>query len=429
MEIKRTNYLERLIEKRDNGMIKVITGLRRSGKSYLLDKIFRKYLLNNETDEKHIIYLALDAEENKKYWNPAELNKYLLSKIENNNEKYYILLDEIQKVNDFVPVLNGFLYKENIDVYVTGSNSKMLSSDISTEFRGRGDIIHVYPLTFKEYLEAYNGDKDEAWNDYVLYGGMPYTLYCKTDEEKIDYLKNLYKTTYLDDIKERRNIKNEQLLNDILDVLSSQIGSLTNPTRLTNIINNQYLKDSKNKNEELINKNTIASYIGYIEDAFLIKKVQRYDIKGNHYINSPYKYYYEDIGLRNARLNFRQIDDGHIMENIIFNELLSRRYNVDIGIVETYDKDKDNKTIRVNYEVDFVVNKGLKKYYIQSSYKLTNEDKTNQEKQSLIHIDDSFKKIIIVKDNIKTRIDNDGIVTMGLYHFLFYVKDLVMLRI
>lgn len=419
MEIKRTKYLERLIEKRDNGMIKVITGLHRSGKSYLLDKIFRKYLLNNETDEKHIIYLALDAEENKKYWDPTELNKYLLSKIENNNEKYYILLDEIQKVNDFVPVLNGFLYKENIDVYVTSSNSKMLSSDISTEFRGRGDIIHVYPLTFKEYLEAYNGDKDEAWNDYVLYGGMPYTLYCKTDEEKIDYLKNLYKTTYLDDIKERRNIKNEQLLNDILDVLSSQIGSLTNPTRLTNIINNQ-----ESKNKKLINKNTIASYISYIEDAFLIKKDQRYDIKGNHYINSPYKYYYEDIGLRNARLNFRQIDDGHIMENIIFNELLSRRYNVDIGIVETYDKDKENKTIRVNYEVDFVVNKGLKKYYIQSSYKLTNEDKTNQEKQSLIHIDDSFKKIIIVRDNIKTRIDNDGIVTMGLYHFLLNENSL-----
>ncbi len=422
MEIKRNNYLQRLIAKQDNDMIKVIIGLHQSGKSYLLNKIFRKYLLENETDENHIIYLALDAEENKKYWQASVLNNYLLSQIKNTHEKYYILLDEIQKVDDFVPVLNGFLYKDNVDVYVTGSNSKMLSSDISTEFRGRGDIIHIYPLTFKEYLEAYNGDKDEAWNDYVLYGGLPYILQCKSDEEKIEYLKNLYQTTYLEDLKERRNIKNEQLLNDILDVLSSQIGSLTNPTRLTNIINNQYLKE--NQNEELINKNTIDSYISYIEDAFLINKAQRYDIKGNHYINSPYKYYYEDIGLRNARLKFRQIDDGYIMENIIYNELLARRYNVDIGIVEVYTKNSQNKTERTNYEVDFIVNKGLKKYYIQSSYKLTSDEKNNQEKQSLKHIEDSFKKIIIVKDNIKTRIDNDGIVTMGLYHFLLNENSL-----
>ncbi len=418
MEIKREEYLKRLIDKQGNKMIKIITGLRRSGKSYLLYNLFRNYLLENVTDEKHIIYLALDAEENKKYLDSSALNEYLLSRIENNNESYYILLDEIQKVDDFVPVLNGFLYKENIDVYVTGSNSKMLSSDISTEFRGRGDVIHLYPLTFKEYLEAYDGDKDEAWNDYVLYGGLPYTLFCKTDEDKSEYLKNLYKETYFEDIKERRTIKNEQLLNDILDVLSSQIGSLTNPTRLTNLINDRYLKESKNKEEDLVNKNTVDSYIGYIEDAFLVNKAQRYDIKGNHYINSPYKYYYEDIGLRNARLNFRQIDDGHIMENIIYNELLARRYNVDIGIVETFDKDEEDKTIRNNYEVDFVVNKGAKKYYIQSSYQLTSDAKILQEKQSLRHIDDSFKKIIIVKDNIKTRIDNDGIITMGLYYFL-----------
>lgn len=418
MEIKRDNYLQRLIDKQDNNMIKVITGLTRSGKSFLLYNLFRKYLLDNVTDDKHIIYLALDAEENKKYWDASKLNNYLTSKIENDNEKYYILLDEIQKVDDFVPVLNGFLYKDNVDVYVTGSNSKMLSSDISTEFRGRGDVIHLYPLTFKEYVESYDGDKDDAWNDYVLYGGLPYILSCKTEEDKAEYLKNLYKETYLDDIIERRNIKNEQLLNDILDVLSSQIGSLTNPTRLTNIINDRYLKESKNKVEELVNKNTIDSYIGYIEDAFLINKAQRYDIKGNHYINSPYKYYYEDIGLRNARLNFRQIDDGHIMENIIYNELLARRYNVDVGIVENFEKNADEKTTRTNYEVDFIVNKGAKKYYIQSAYQLTADVKINQEKQSLTHIGDSFKKIIIVKDNIKTRIDNDGIVIMGIYHFL-----------
>ena len=424
MEIKREYYLNRLIEKQDNKMIKVITGLRRSGKSYLLNNIFRKYLLENVTDEKHVIYLALDTEENKKYWDSIKLNEYLLSKIENDNEKYFVLLDEIQKVNDFVPILNGFLYKDNVDVYVTGSNSKMLSSDISTEFRGRGDVIHLYPLTFKEYLNAYNGDKDDAWNDYVLYGGLPYTLFCKSEEDKADYLKNLFKETYFDDIKERRIIKNEQLLNDILDVLSSQIGSLTNPTRLTNIINDRYLKESKNKKSELVSKNTVDSYIGYIEDAFLINKAQRYDIKGNNYINSPYKYYYEDIGLRNARLNFRQIDDGHVMENIIYNELISRRYNVDVGVVEKYEKDNNSKTIRSNYEVDFVVNRGSKKYYIQSAYQLTDENKTNQEKQSLRNIDDSFKKIIIVKDNIKTRIDNDGIVTMGLYHFLLNENSL-----
>ena len=424
MEIKREYYLNRLIEKQGNKMIKVITGLRRSGKSYLLNNIFRKYLLENVTDEKHVIYLALDTEENKKYWDSIKLNEYLLSKIENDNEKYFVLLDEIQKVNDFVPILNGFLYKDNVDVYVTGSNSKMLSSDISTEFRGRGDVIHLYPLTFKEYLNAYNGDKDDAWNDYVLYGGLPYTLFCKSEEDKADYLKNLFKETYFDDIKERRIIKNEQLLNDILDVLSSQIGSLTNPTRLTNIINDRYLKESKNKKSELVSKNTVDSYIGYIEDAFLINKAQRYDIKGNNYINSPYKYYYEDIGLRNARLNFRQIDDGHVMENIIYNELISRRYNVDVGVVEKYEKDNNSKTIRSNYEVDFVVNRGSKKYYIQSAYQLTDENKTNQEKQSLRNIDDSFKKIIIVKDNIKTRIDNDGIVTMGLYHFLLNENSL-----
>ena len=424
MEIKRLNYLDRLIKKQNNGMIKIITGLRRSGKSYLLNKLFRKYLLDNVTDEKHIVYLALDAEENKKYWDSSVLNEYLLCKIENERDKYYILLDEIQNVEGFVPVLNGLLYKENVEVYVTGSNSKMLSSDISTEFRGRGDIIHLYPLTFKEYLEAFDGDKDDAWNDYVLYGGLPYTLLCETEEDKAEYLKNLYNETYLDDIKERRNIKNEQLLNDILDVLSSQIGSLTNPTRLTNIINDRYLKESKNKGKDLVNKNTVDSYIEYIEDSFLINKAQRYNIKGNHYINSPYKYYYEDIGLRNARLNFRQIDDGHIMENIIYNELIARRYNVDIGIVETFDKDDANKTTRTNYEVDFVVNKGAKKYYIQSAYRLTDDEKTNQEKQSLKHIDDSFKKIIVVKDNIKTRIDNDGIVTMGLYHFLLNENSL-----
>lgn len=417
MEIKREEYLKRLIDKQGNGMIKVITGLRRSGKSYLLYEIFRKYLLDHVTDKDHIIYLALDTKENEKYHDSEKLNEYLLENIKNEKEKYYVLLDEIQKVKDFVPVLNGLSYRKNVDVYVTGSNSKMLSSDISTEFRGRGDVVHLYPLTFKEYLEAYDGDKDDAWNDYVLYGGLPYTLLCKTEQDKAEYLKNLYDETYIVDIKERRKIKNEQALNDIIDVLSSQIGSLTNPTRLTNVINDKYLKEARSK-EEPVNKNTIENYIGYLEDAFLVNKVQRYDVKGNHYINSPYKYYYEDIGLRNSRLNFRQLDDGHIMENIIYNELIARRLNVDIGIVEAYGKNDKDKTVRNSYEVDFIVNKGAKRYYIQSAYQLSNDEKILQEKQSLRNINDSFKKIIIIKDNIKTRIDNDGIVTMGLYHFL-----------
>lgn len=423
MEIKRESYLKRLIDKQGNGMIKIITGLRRAGKSYLLFNIFRKYLLDNVTDENHIIYLALDTKKNEIYHDSVVLNEYLLTNIKNDKEQYYVLLDEIQMVENFVPVLNSLNYMKNVDVYVTGSNSKMLSSDISTEFRGRGDVIHLYPLTFKEYLEVFKGDKDEAWNDYILYGGLPYILLCKTEEDKAEYLKKLYEETYLIDLKERRKIKNEQLLNDIIDVLSSQIGSLTNPTRLTNIINDLYSKDSAIKRDK-VNKNTIESYIDYLEDAFLVNKAKRYDIKGNNYINSPYKYYYEDIGLRNARLNFRQLDDGHIMENIIYNELISRRLNVDIGVVEVYNKDNDNKTIRTNYEVDFIVNKGAKKYYIQSAYHLSNDEKVIQEKNSLRNIDDSFKKIIIVKDNIKMRIDNDGIITMGLYQFLLNENSL-----
>lgn len=423
MIIERKEYLQRLIDKQGNGMIKVITGLRRSGKSFLLKDIFKKYLLENVTDEKHVIYLALDSKKNEKYLDSSELNEFLLSEIENDDENYYVLLDEIQEVKDFVPVLNGLAYMRNVDVYVTGSNSKMLSSDISTEFRGRGDVIHLFPLTFSEYFEAYDGDKDEAWNDYVLYGGLPYTLLCKGDEEKAEYLKNLYKETYIADIKEKRKIKNEDVLNDVMNVLSSQVGSLTNPSRLTDIINDRYVKMSSNK-EEQVNKVTIDNYINFLEEAFLINRAQRYNIKGNHYINSPYKYYYEDIGLRNARLNFRQLDDGHIMENIIYNELLARRLNVDVGVVEVFDKDENKKTIRNNYEVDFVVNKGAKRYYIQSAYQLNNEDKINQEKNSLRNINDSFKKIIIVRENIKTRIDNDGVVTMGLFHFLLNKNSL-----
>ena len=417
MRIERQNYLQRLIDKQDNGMIKVITGLRRSGKSYLLNDIFKNYLLTNVTDANHVIYLALDSKKNEKYLDSTELNKYLLSKIENDDEKYYVLLDEIQEVKDFVPVLNGLAYMRNVDVYVTGSNSKMLSSDISTEFRGRGDVIHLFPLTFAEYLEAYNGDRDDAWNDYVLYGGLPYILFCKTDEDKSDYLKNLYKETYTADIKEKRNIKNEEVLNEIMNVISSQIGSLTNPSRLTDIINDRHAKGYIDK-ENKVNKVTIDNYIQFLEEAFLINKVERYNIKGNHYINSPYKYYYEDIGLRNARLNFRQLDDGYIMENIIYNELLSRRLNIDIGVVEVFNKDKNGKTIRNNYEVDFVVNKGEKRFYIQSALSIADPEKKEQEIASLKRIPDSFSKIVVVKDYLKPWQDENGIVYLGIEQFL-----------
>lgn len=424
MEIKRDNYLKRLIEHMGNGMIKVLTGLRRAGKSYLLNNIFKKYLIENITDQSHVIYLALDSKENEKYSDSNVLYEFLNSKIKNDKQKYFILLDEIQFVNDFVPVLNGLAYKNNVEIYVTGSNSNMLSSDISTEFRGRGDVIHLFPLTYKEYFEAVGGDRDDVLNDYMIYGGLPYILNCKTEEDKAEYLKRLYDETYLVDIKERNQIKNEQLLNDIMDVLSSQAGSLINPNRLVNIINDKYKKETKNFSDIKVNKITVDNYLKYIEDAFLINKTKRYDIKSNNYINSPYKYYFEDIGLRNARINFRQLDDGYIMENIIYNELLARRLNVDIGIVDTYGSDSNGTTVRKSYEVDFVVNKGAKRYYIQSSFHLNDEKKTLQEKKSLKNIDDSFKKIIIVRDNINVRIDNDGIITMGLFYFLLNENSL-----
>lgn len=407
-EIKRDFYLNQLIKKDGNGQIKIITGLRRSGKSYLLKNIFYKYLLQ-ENDKDHIIYIPLDIKENEPLLNGNNFIKHIKSLIKDKN-KYYLLLDEIQKMDDFVPVLNTFLYEDNIEVYVTGSNAKLLSRDVVTEFRGRGDEIHVFPLSFSEFMDAFDGDQYEGYEQYSIYGGLPYTLSFETDEERSKYLKNLFEETYISDIIERNNINNVEELNELLNIISSQIGSLTNPRNLQNTF--------KSEKKSTLSDKTISNYLDCFTDAFLITKAERYDIKGKKYINSPYKYYFEDIGLRNARLNFRQIDKGHIMENIIYNELLRRGYNVDVGIVETNEVSDKNINSKPKYEVDFVCNQGSKRIYIQSAYEMQNAEKEIQEKKSLLNIKDSFKKIIILGDVSKPRMDDDGIITMGIFYFL-----------
>ena len=401
--IKRDFYLKELIKKDGNGQIKIITGIRRCGKSYLLKEIFYKYLLQNN-DKNHIIYIPLDIKENEPLLDGDEFIKRIRSLIKD-NKKYYLLLDEIQMMDNFVPVLNTFLYEDNIEVYVTGSNAKLLSKDVVTEFRGRGDEIHVYPLSFSEYMQAFGGDQYEGYEQYSIYGGLPYTLYFETDNERSKYLKNLFEETYISDIIERNNITNTKELNELLNIISSQIGSLTNPHNLQNTF-----KSEKNM---ILSDKTISNYLDYFSDAFLINRVQRYDVKGKKYINSPYKYYFEDVGLRNARLNFRQIDKGHIMENIIYNELLKRGYNVDVGVV-VINEDK----ARPQYEVDFVCNLGSRRIYIQSAYEMRDTIKEKQERKSLLNINDSFKKIIIVGDVSKPRMDENGVITMGIFYFL-----------
>ena len=410
-EISRSTYLNKLINRKENGMIKVITGIRRSGKSYLLDPIFKNYLINNGIQSNHIIKIDLEERKNKKYLDPDALDEYIRSLI-NDEKMYYIILDEIQLVNDFESVLNGFLHMKNIDVYVTGSNSKFLSSDIITEFRGRGDEVKVYPLSFAEFLEAFSGNKNDAWNEYITYGGMPYILTKKTDEEKSAYLNNLFETTYLKDIIERNKVQRTDILSTLVNILASSVGSLTNPTKLTNTFISNSVKG--------VNVHTITSYINYLLDAFFISKVERYDVKGKKYISTPSKYYFVDIGLRNARLNFRQQEENHIMENIIYNELLMRGYNVDVGVVEIREKNKNRKQL----EVDFVCNLGQKRYYIQSALNLDTREKTIQEEKPLMNINDNFKKIIVVKDNIRHWITDEGILIIGIQEFLLNKNSL-----
>lgn len=403
-EIKRDIYLNKLINRKENGLIKIITGIRRCGKSYLLDPLFKNSLLESGVKVDHIIKLELDKEENKKYRDSHELNEYIKSQIKD-KDMYYILLDEVQMCEGFESVLNGFLYERNIDVYVTGSNSKFLSSDIITEFRGRGDEIRVFPLSFFEYVEAFKGDIQDAWNEYVLYGGLPLIMSKKSDEEKSKYLKDLFDQTYIKDIIERNNIQRVDILDSIINILASSVGSLTNPKKIYDTF--------VSNGEKEISSNTVNSYIKYIEDSFIVNKSDRYDVKGKKYIQTPQKYYFSDIGLRNARLNFRQQEENHIMENIIYNELLLRGYNVDVGVVEIREGNQ-----RKQLEVDFVCNLGNKRYYVQSALTLDTREKTIQEEKPLMNINDSFKKIIVVKDTMKHWITEEGILVIGIQEFL-----------
>lgn len=415
MEFKREHYLNKLIMKKHNGLIKVVTGIRRCGKSYLLFSIFRNYLLKNGTDEDHIIEVAFDSFENKKLRDPNVLYPYIKEKIAD-DKMYYILLDEVQLLDEFESVLNGLMRIKNADVYVTGSNAKFLSKDIITEFRGRGDELHINPLSFSEFMSEYDGNRYDGWKEYVLYGGLPPVVLLPTPEQKIEFLKNLFKETYINDIIGRHNVKNRDEFEELIDILASSIGSLTNTKKLTDTF-----KSKKRKN---ISINTVKNYLDYLCDAFVVDKAVRYDIKGRKYIDTPQKYYFTDVGLRNARINFRQIEENHTMENIIFNELLSRDFNVDIGLVVVSQKDNDGKLIRKHLEVDFVCNKGSKRYYVQSAFAIPDAEKMQQESNSLLRIDDSFKKVIVVKDTPAPWYTENGILVIGIYDFLLNMNSL-----
>ena len=409
-EIKREQYLNELIAAKENKLIKVITGIRRAGKSYLLDPIFKNYLIDNGIKEDHIIKLDLDLIENSQYREPMVLFNYIMNSVKD-NDMYYILLDEIQLVSDFEKVLNSFLKKPNLDVYVTGSNSRFLSSDIITEFRGRSTEIRVYPLSFKEFVEIKEMPNDIAWKEYVLYGGLPPVVLQTNEKQKREYLANLFETTYLKDIIERNDIKRKDVLDAIINILASSIGSLTNPMN----IYKTYLATG----DKDISLNTITSYIEHLENAFLIRKIDRYDVKGRKYISTPFKYYFTDLGLRNVRLNFRQQEENHIMENIIYNELLIRGYNVDVGVVEV--RSSNN---RVYYEIDFVCNMASNRYYIQSALNIDSPEKNYQESRPLNSVGDNFKKVIIVKDDINLWHNEVGILIIGIKEFLLNKNSL-----
>lgn len=409
-EIKREQYLNELISARENKLIKVITGIRRSGKSYLLDPIFKEYLISTGTAEDHIIKLDLDLIENSKYREPMELFNYVMGSIKD-TDMYYVLLDEIQLVKNFEEVLNSFLKKSNLDVYVTGSNSKFLSSDIITEFRGRSTEIKIYPLTFKEFVEAKELPEDKAWKEYVSYGGLPPVVLQDNEKQKREYLLNLFETTYLKDIIERNDIKRKDVLDAIVNILASSIGSLTNPMNI--------YKTYLSTGDKDISLNTITSYIEHLENVFLIKKAERYDVKGRKHISTPFKYYFTDLGLRNVRLNFRQQEENHIMENIIYNELLVRGYSVDVGVVESRSNDG-----RSYYEIDFVCNMASNRYYIQSALNIDTQEKNYQESRPLNCVGDNFKKIIVVRDDINLWHNEDGILIIGIREFLLNKNSL-----
>lgn len=410
MNIERQKYLNQLVDARENGSIKVISGLRRCGKSYMLKKLFKSYLLTDGVDESHIILIDLENWRFKDFKNPEYLLDYVDSKIID-TEIYYILIDEVQKVNDFVEVLATLLLKDNVEIYVTGSNSKFLSSDIATDFRGRSDEIHMYPLSFSEFLSAYDGNENDALLEYMNYGGLPQILLYKDDYAKANFLRKIYRTVYLKDIYERHRIDYPDEFEELVKIIASSIGSLTNPHKLANSFKSK-------KNVKDISNKTITLYLKYLADAFLIESAEQYDIKGKNYIDSPMKYYFQDLGLRNSILSFRQIEETHLMENLIFNELKIRGFLVDVGVVPVRTRNAEGKQQRSSYEVDFVANKGSQRYYIQSAWKMPTEEKEEQESRSLRSIGDSFKKIIITGENIHLKRDESGITTMNVLQFL-----------
>ncbi len=415
MEFKREKYLEKLILRKNNGLIKVVTGIRRSGKSYLLFRLFKNYLLESGVKENHIIEIAFDSFENKSYRNPEVLYPFVKNSIKD-DDMYYIILDEVQLLDDFESVLNSFMRIENVDVYVTGSNAKFLSKDIITEFRGRGDEIHIKPLSFAEFMECFDGNKYDGWNEYVLYGGLPSVVLTKNVEMKTELLKQLFKETYINDIIGRHNIRNKEEFEDLIDILSSSMGSLTNPKKLTDTFKSKY--------NTKISVNTINNYLEYLCDAFVVEKSIRYDVKGRKYIDSPHKYYFTDVGLRNARINFRQIEENHTMENILYNELVGRGFNVDVGIVPLTQKNDSGKLVHKQLEVDFVCNKNNKRYYIQSAFSIPDGEKMKQETNSLLRINDSFKKIVVVKDTPAPWYTEEGILVISIYDFLLNENSL-----
>ena len=410
--IERNKYLDELVSLRHNGMIKVITGMRRCGKSYLLFEIFASWLENEGIASDHIIKVDLEDYKNREMRNPDNLYAYMESRIAD-DAMYYLLLDEVQMLDKFEDVLNGFLRMRNVDVYVTGSNAKFLSKDIATEFRGRGFEVKMYPLSFREYMSVYPGSIQAGFNEYMLYGGLPQILSYNTEEQKAKFLKSLFDETYIKDIKDRYEIRKDDDLEELINIMASGIGALTNPNKLANTF--------RSEKKTSISYDTVKEYIDYLIDSFLVEKSTRYDIKGKRYINSPYKYYFMDLGLRNARINFRQSEKSHLMENIVYNELRTRGFNVDVGVVPVVTKDKDGKQKRSTLEVDFICNLGSKRYYIQSAYRMESDEKIKQERASLLKVDDSFKKIIVIGEESPVTRDESGITTISIYDFL--LKD------
>lgn len=410
--IERKKYLDELVSLQNNGMIKIITGMRRCGKSYLLFEIFASYLENKSVASDHIIKVDLEDYKNRAMRNPDNLYSLVESRIKDDG-MYYILLDEVQMLDNFEDVLNGFLKMRNVDVYVTGSNAKFLSKDIITEFRGRGFEVKMYPLSFSEYMSAYSGTIQAGFNEYMLYGGLPQILSYTTEEQKVRFLKTLFDETYIKDIKERYDIRKDDDLEELINIMASGIGALTNPNKLANTF--------RSEKKSAISYDTVKDYIDYLCDSFLVEKSTRYDIKGKRYVNSPYKYYFMDLGLRNARINFRQSERSHLMENMIYNELKVRGFNVDVGVVPVVTKDENGKQQRSSLEVDFVCNLGSKRYYIQSAYRMESDEKIRQERASLLKVDDSFKKIIVIGEESPVTRDESGITTLGIYDFL--LKD------